>query len=194
MTSPLATRVARFKQDHILDAAVAVFAAKGFHAASMRDVAAAAGIAPGSIYNHFENKAALLLAVFDRMAAQAAEAAAPPAPDAGLRDLLVATLRAPLDAMTGETTALFRVILAEVLVDRELAAQFRARVLDPMLAACGTALADHLPPDERAAWLQLVPAVVLGLILQRLLDRDAAPPAAEPLAAALLAGLGEARR
>ena len=43
MTSSLSARVARFKQDQVLDAAIAVFARKGFHAASMRDVAAAAG-------------------------------------------------------------------------------------------------------------------------------------------------------
>jgi TetR/AcrR family fatty acid metabolism transcriptional regulator len=189
MTSSLSVRVARLKQDQVLDAAIAVFARKGFHAASMRDVAAAAGVAPGSIYNHFENKAALLLAIIDRMSARAAEATPLPPADANLRDLLIAAIRTPLAAMTGETTELFRVILAEVLVDRDLAEQFRRRVLDPMLSACGDVLASHLPQVSRDTWLRMVSAIVLGLILQRLIDGDAVLPLPEDLADALLAGL-----
>jgi TetR/AcrR family fatty acid metabolism transcriptional regulator len=155
----------------------------------MRDVAAAAGVAPGSIYNHFENKAALLLAIIDRMSARAAEATPLPPADANLRDLLIAAIRTPLAAMTGETTELFRVILAEVLVDRDLAEQFRRRVLDPMLSACGDVLASHLPQVSRDTWLRMVSAIVLGLILQRLIDGDAVLPLPEDLADALLAGL-----
>jgi TetR/AcrR family fatty acid metabolism transcriptional regulator len=194
MTLPLATRVAQFKQDRILDAALSVFATKGFHAASMRDVAAAAGIAPGSIYNHFENKAALLIAIFDRMSDRA-QAAPPAVPaGAGLRELLVATLGLPLAGVAGETAALFRVLLAEVLVNRDLAEAFRRRVLAPMLSSCGATLAGHLPPASREAWLGIVSAIVLGLILQRLLDPDGPPPAIDPLAEALLAGLRNAAR
>ncbi len=189
MTSSLSARVARFKQDQVLDAAIAVFARKGFHAASMRDVAAAAGVAPGSIYNHFENKAALLLGIVDRMSARAAEATSLPPADANLRDLLITAIRTPLAAMTGETTELFRVILAEILVNRDLAEQFRRRVLNPMLSACGDVLASHLPQASRDTWLRVVSAIVLGLILQRLIDGDAALPLPEDLADALLAGL-----
>ncbi|WP_376092885.1 TetR/AcrR family transcriptional regulator [Roseomonas sp. CCTCC AB2023176] len=188
MTTPLAARVSRFKQDHILDAAVTVFARKGFRAASMRDVAAAAGVAAGSIYNHFDNKAALLLAIFDRLAERAVEAA-PPAPLAGGRDLLVEVIRRPLVAMTEEATELFRVLLAEVLVDPDLAEEFRRRVLGPMLEAGGEVLAQRLPERLRATGPRLVSAIVLGLLLQRLLDRDAPLPPAEELADALLAGL-----
>jgi len=47
----------------ILDAATQLFAARGFDATSIRDVAAAAGLQPASIYHHFPSKEALLLAV-----------------------------------------------------------------------------------------------------------------------------------
>jgi AcrR family transcriptional regulator len=49
----------------LLDAAAAVFAQKGFHAATMRDIATAAGMLPGSIYYHFPSKDDLLLAVYE---------------------------------------------------------------------------------------------------------------------------------
>ena len=60
MNQQLTAHLIAIKQQHILDAAARVFAEKGFHAASVKDVAQAAGVAQGSIYNHFENKAALL--------------------------------------------------------------------------------------------------------------------------------------
>ncbi len=40
----------------IIEAAYALFAAQGFHATSTRQIAAAAGVALGGIYNHFESK------------------------------------------------------------------------------------------------------------------------------------------
>jgi len=51
------------RRDQLLEAAARLFAEQGFHAASMRDIAKAAGMLSGSIYYHFESKDELLLAV-----------------------------------------------------------------------------------------------------------------------------------
>lgn len=48
----------------LLDAAVRVFARKGFHAARVGDIAAEAGVAHGLLYHYFESKDALLETVF----------------------------------------------------------------------------------------------------------------------------------
>ena len=58
------TREAR--RNLILDAAAAVFGAKGFDASRMEDVATEAGIAKGLLYKHFESKDALFEALVDR--------------------------------------------------------------------------------------------------------------------------------
>ncbi|MEV0669486.1 helix-turn-helix domain-containing protein [Mycobacterium sp. NPDC050441] len=50
----------------LLDAAEAVFAEKGFTAASLDDIANVAGYTKGAIYNHFATKEDLFLAVSDR--------------------------------------------------------------------------------------------------------------------------------
>ena len=50
----------------LLDAAEEVFAAKGFMAASVDDIAYAAGYTKGAIYKHFSTKEDLFLAVSDR--------------------------------------------------------------------------------------------------------------------------------
>lgn len=47
----------------LLDAAYQQFVQRGFHAASMRAIADAAGITPGGIYNHFAGKDDLFAAV-----------------------------------------------------------------------------------------------------------------------------------
>jgi len=50
----------------LLDAAEEVFAEKGFMAASLDDIAGAAGYTKGAIYKHFATKEDLFLAVSDR--------------------------------------------------------------------------------------------------------------------------------
>lgn len=47
----------------LLDAALQQFAANGYHGTSMRQIADAAGIAVGGIYNHFSSKEEMLTAV-----------------------------------------------------------------------------------------------------------------------------------
>src|ERR1700716_2014796 len=54
------------RRTQILDAAVACFAKRGFHQASMHDISAEAGISVGLIYRYFENKEAVISAMADR--------------------------------------------------------------------------------------------------------------------------------
>ena len=57
----------------LLDAAAALFAERGFHATSMRDIAKAVDMLSGSIYYHFESKEDMLLAVYTEAATRVAE-------------------------------------------------------------------------------------------------------------------------
>jgi len=56
-------------QQRILDAAMEVFAARGFTAATMADIVDHSGASIGSIYHHFGGKRELFLALFERLAA-----------------------------------------------------------------------------------------------------------------------------
>jgi AcrR family transcriptional regulator len=51
------------QRSQILQAALQCFLAKGFHQTSMRDIAQAAGVSLGNLYNHFPGKEAIILAV-----------------------------------------------------------------------------------------------------------------------------------
>ncbi|MBL8508044.1 MAG: TetR/AcrR family transcriptional regulator, partial [Chitinimonas sp.] len=48
---------------HILDAALTCFTQHGFHQTSMRDIATAAGVSLGNLYNHFSGKEALIIEI-----------------------------------------------------------------------------------------------------------------------------------
>ncbi len=58
-------KVVEDRREQIIDAAMRVFAQKGFVRATNKDVARAAGITPGLIYHYFESKEALLMAVIE---------------------------------------------------------------------------------------------------------------------------------
>lgn len=63
MTEELITRGDRARGE-ILQAAHRLFTERGFHGTSMRQIAQQAGIALGSIYNHFSSKEDIFTAVF----------------------------------------------------------------------------------------------------------------------------------
>ena len=53
------------RRERILRAAAELVAERGFHAVSMADIGAAAGIVGSGVYRHFDSKAAVLLALLD---------------------------------------------------------------------------------------------------------------------------------
>lgn len=55
------------RADQILDAALELFARKGFHAASMDDLVAESGLSKGSLYWYFESKDDIVFGVLKRM-------------------------------------------------------------------------------------------------------------------------------
>jgi len=55
------------RREQILDVALDVFAASGFHGASMNDVAVAAGVTKPVLYQHFDSKRDLYKALLDEV-------------------------------------------------------------------------------------------------------------------------------
>ncbi len=68
-TPPAERADARANRQRLLDAAVAVFAERGAEA-EIREIAERAGLAVGTVYNHFPSKEDLLAAVVEEAAAQ----------------------------------------------------------------------------------------------------------------------------
>lgn len=64
--TPKAEARANSQRERILDAAQKCFAERGFHGASMAEVAETADMSAGLIYRYFENKNAIVLAIIAR--------------------------------------------------------------------------------------------------------------------------------
>ena len=61
-------RTADERREHVIDAAIATFAAQGYHAASTTEIARRAGISQPYIYALFRNKEELFLAAYRKVA------------------------------------------------------------------------------------------------------------------------------
>ena len=130
MKDKVQEQLAAARRDQILDAAAAVFAERGFHMTTIKDIAKAAEIADGTIYNYFANKTALLIGILERLQrALQPDAADLPPPDADLREALRAYLSYPLKALHEDHFALFRVVMSEIMVNDDLRQAYRERIL-----------------------------------------------------------------
>jgi AcrR family transcriptional regulator len=114
----------------LLDRAGELMAAKGYDGTSMRDIASAVGMLPGSLYYHFESKEALFLALHQRVVAvmeARVSAALAAADDSGFGpwDRLEAAATAHLEGLI-ETGNLVAIVSPEFLGEREgISAQIR---------------------------------------------------------------------
>ena len=120
------------RRAHILDAAIKVFAAKGFRAATIKDVAAEAGVADGTIYNYFANKIALLMGILNPQSdgVEAAAAAAPPLsndPATFITDMFARSW----SELSPKTLDVLRIVFSEALINPELRAIYAERTIGP---------------------------------------------------------------
>ncbi len=109
------------RQSQILDAAVAYFAEKGYSAATTRDIAAAAGVAEGTIFRYFPTKKSMLHAITLRFFGGMADAVMRPIEEMlrncqgrGLREILHDIIWDRMELME-RMFPLARVVLTEML-------------------------------------------------------------------------------
>lgn len=129
------------KRKRILQAAVGVFARKGYFAARVSEIAKKAGVADGTIYLYFRNKEDILVSLFDDLMSehvQAVKEALPKVPDAESRLLLVAEhhLRA-----LGENRDLAVVFQVELRQSTKFMERFTASWLQDYFAVLGEIIA-----------------------------------------------------
>lgn len=175
----LRNKTAQVRRQHILEAAARVFAARGFHRATIRDIAVEARVSDGTIYNVFENKTALLRGLLDPLNEAESSpavlnlAAVPKLAPVVLEDILHEMLRRRWATYTPQTLEILRIVLSEVLVDAELRASYLDQIVAPALGL-PEALFEALIADGQIRrmdvplLLRTLTASVLGLMVLRL--------------------------
>jgi AcrR family transcriptional regulator len=184
----------------ILDAATRVFAEKGFHRATIKDIAHAAGIADGTIYNYFANKESLLSAILDRLAQQDTTPEANVQTD--LRAFMAAYLRQRI-ALLWPNYEIFKAVLPELLVNQDLRDLYHQQILLPGMQQAEqffTAQIDagKLRRLDVAIVARAISAMLFGLFLFEMLGDEhlqiAWEDAPEMLASLLVDGLKPDRK
>ena len=114
------------RRGQIVEAALACFIASGFHQTGMRDIADAADVSLGNLYNHFPNKQALIaeIAAIEALEKQGLIDAL--AIDPARPSILVFAERYLQLCERPEDISLTAEVLAEAARDAELAAMFTA--------------------------------------------------------------------
>ena len=171
----------------ILVEASRLFAARGFHGTSTRDIASAVGVRQPTLYSHFPSKHAILAALLDadlrpaRARVRAALAIAG-RPAARLHALLVADVSAIL-SLPYDVRGFYN---DDVLLMPELAEQARLRrelhELTAQLVAEGVRSGDLIDLDP-----DFVRGAITGLMLQAVSDCGATPAVDAPAAASMVA-------
>lgn len=130
------------REAQILDAATRVFANKGFRAATTREIAAEAGISEGTIYNYFDSKYDLLIAMSQRLALESLQQLDQLPPHEDVRAYVTALVSDRFDLLT-KNMDLIRALMPEVLVDDELRQAYVEQVLSPALSYLGQYIASR---------------------------------------------------
>lgn len=164
------------RKEQILDAAARVFAEKGFLRATTKEIADAADLSEGSIYNYFESKHDLLLAIVDRVVRQALDRLL-----ARLERLMsaeayiAAVLQSHLDFIHQNQTFV-KILGAEIWTDEELRERFMAQIIGPILDT-GTRYLQNLVEEGKARVCRaeiVIPAVLGSLVVLAALRTQAA--------------------
>jgi len=116
-------KVVEDRREQIIDAAMRVFAEKGFGKATNKDIAREAGITPGLIYYYFESKEALLKAIIEtRSPVQVMTSISPQVLELPPQVFLRMMVLRVLSIVEGENfVRLIRMLLPEIVHDPDLA-------------------------------------------------------------------------
>lgn len=167
----MATHLTRMPREQrraqLLDAAGEVFTANGYHAASMDDIAEAAGVSKPVLYQHFGSKLDLYLALLDlacdRLVDLVAEALASTEDNA---DRVVATMAA-FYGMVSSERAEFRLIFESDLTGEAAVEERIWRVNNDIADRIATVIAEDTGLDRDRSKLLAISLVGIGHVSAR---------------------------
>jgi len=122
------------RKAQILDAAAKVFSEKGFHRATTREIAEAADVSEGTIYNYFGSKDDLLISIVARLGESQVPTGMFEQELLGdAREFFVATFRRR-HAFVRQNKAMLQAILSEILTNQEIRGRYNQQIVEPFLS------------------------------------------------------------
>jgi AcrR family transcriptional regulator len=146
------------RRQRILDAAVELFAERGYEGASINEIARAAGVVASVIYDHFPSKRALHIELLEIHGSALIERAVRPVQGASPRELLRLTTEAFFEFVE-EDPFVWRLVFRDPPADPEIAAAHR-HVRDRATEAIAGLIEAAVPgvelsgiPRRQASWM-----------------------------------------
>ena len=173
---PIQEQLIQARRNQILDAATTAFAQKGYHRATIQDVAKVAGIAAGTIYNYFENKTALLMGILERL--NETERRHDDMSQIMTMDIHAFTrhyMRRRLEVLMQKGFEIFQIVLSEVLIDSDLRTIYMQQVVQPTFALAENYFVQAVGSGKIRSdvdvplMLRLTSATVIGILVLRIL-------------------------
>jgi AcrR family transcriptional regulator len=180
---PGRTAAGRAVQRRLYESAIALIAERGYDAATLRDVAARAGVSQALVYRYFPSKRALVLAFHDELLDRIVAAAAPLAPGRW-RDRFNDVLELELSVLRPHRTTLRALVpllaseTEEGLLGSRSGTSARIRGLFAQIVAEAT---DAPAPAFSAALGRILYLAHVGVVLWWLIDRSVGQRATDAL-------------
>ena len=153
------------RRREILDAAAAVFGEKGFQRATMKDIAARAGIVPGTIYLYFQNKRDLLIAIADQLIFRPVGQTFLELDDLSAEEFLTALVRERMQ-FARDNGGFLKALVPEIWTDAELQERFFTQIVGPVLAGGAAYLEDKIGAGRlRECRMDIVVSAIAGSII-----------------------------
>ena len=171
-------KVVEDRREQIIDAAMRVFAQKGYSIATNKDIAREAGITPGLIYYYFESKEALLYALIEARSPLKLVASLPPQvlelPPEQFFPMLMSQALAIVEGE--DTIGLFRIMIPELLHNPDVAV-LPATLFPRLFAFLGNYVearvaSGEIRPIDVSLTVQTLIGSLMGFVLRRQLLRD----------------------
>ncbi|MGQ9625303.1 MAG: TetR family transcriptional regulator [Anaerolineae bacterium] len=129
-------RIKAERADEILEAAARAFAQKGYERATIKEIAAAAEVAEGTIYNYFQSKRDILISILERLITESMRQVLEYAPEdmeSDPKNFLRTILRDRLELIS-RNQELMRAIFTEFHQDSNLRQQFFREIILPLVS------------------------------------------------------------
>jgi AcrR family transcriptional regulator len=149
-------QMAEARRMQILMGAAQVFVEKGFHKATTKEIAKAAGVSEGTIYNYFDTKRELLVALMDTVVTDSLKRIIFENPPENPRDLFKAIMRDRFQ-LAQEKGPVIIPVVAEVFNDVELRELLYQRVLTPIASYLEQYVQTHIDSGQ---FRQIDPVIV----------------------------------
>lgn len=174
---PIRQQLIAARRSQILDAATKVFAEKGFHRASTKEIARTAGIAEGTIYNYFDSKSDLVIGIMTRLAElESLDGELMEALQGDVHEFFVAVFRHRMGRIQ-QGQKILQAILPEVLTNPELREQFyqqyvlRIAMMIEQYVQAQIELG-HMRPVDVPLTVRAIQSMFVGLLVLRILDDE----------------------